>query len=141
MYSRASDKMQSRTRRAADAVDQTGGIAASDAFKPDVARSLAADEIFRLTLEVQEAQSRLTRINARFGPKHPERARAVVVFQEASLALSRVKGRVKAETLVAQGERDKRWERTFVQVAKQMLAGPVFDRLVNAAHHRMDEQS
>jgi hypothetical protein len=141
MYGRTSDKMQSRTRRAADASDRSGGINASDAFKPNVVRSLDAEEVFRLTLKLQEAQARLTRMNAKFGPKHPDRFRAVADVQETSLALNRIKGRVKADAIMAQSERDKRWERAFIAVAKQMLAEPVYRRLVTAAEHRMDEQS
>lgn len=154
MYGRASDTLQARTRHAASAADTGGGIKASDAFRvsadesPEavekreltdrlvrVHRALSAVKAKRAIVDI-ERQLNGERENRRQTKSHAAlRIELVDEAQAIQARLSRLNPILRQRKMQASDKQHHDFGRAFMEVAKRMLAEPVYERVLTATLH------
>ena len=154
MFKTTSNNMQSRDRRAV--TEHTGNTAGIDesVWKPnDETRVQRADlvakkqkleiEISRLNANIAEAQIRRGSFNHgravrvdHLADWHARKAELVREMQSVEAALSKIRLAMSHR----KPQEDRTFERTFMVVAKEMLAEPVYQRIITATLHRAAEQ-
>jgi hypothetical protein len=137
MYKRTSQAQQDRERALAASAPTNGGIEASEAFKVGE-ESILETELRIVQGDIREINQRLAECNLRrLDKKHPDRLRLVVRQQELQAQVAILKPRVKVERMRISNDRSAEYQRTFMETAREMLATPVYERILNATLHKL----
>lgn len=154
MYGRASDKLQARTRQAAAAADTSGCINASDAFRTAENESPEALEKRKLTERLVRVHRALSAIKAKRaivdierqlngGQENKRQTKShatlrIELVDEAQTIqsrLSRLNPVIRQQKMQASDKQHHDFGRAFMEVAKRMLAEPVYERVLTATLH------